>query len=113
MSSGENIGKALKMLSDRLRESIEYDKAHPSPAVMSRTCNNCKYHHGVEMYDQQWGRFICGHSWCDKDKSLMDSWDFDYETCHGNLTHYLKECDYFEEGTGVYEEIPEEEKQKY
>lgn len=112
IGSGEDIGKALKLLSDRLRESIEYEKTRPSPAIVRHTCNNCKYRHGVEMYDQQWGRFICGHSWCDRDKSLMDSYDFD-ETCRGNLTHYMDECEYFEEGNGIYEEIPEEEKRNY
>ena len=95
MCSTEEMSKALKVLLDRIKKhSLDKEKMEKS-----HTCNNCKYCHGVEGYDQQWGMTYCVHSWCDKDKNLMDSWK------DGNITtsHYLVPCDFFEHGEGQYD----------
>ena len=87
-------GTALKIISKRLtqfNDSLE-------TIEISKCCQNCKYAHGVEGYDQQWGMYYCFQSWCDKDKSLMD-------TEKGNNKHYLTECPQFVQGKGQYDRM--------
>ncbi len=105
MNNNEEIGKAFKIISERLKVELNKPK---EILPISHTCNNCKYRHSVEMYDQQWGRFTVGHSWCEKDKTLMDSYDFTYGV-RGNLNHYMDDCSYFEEGKGIFDEISDKE----
>ena len=101
MYSSEEIGKALRTISKRLKEADFGTENNELP----HTCNNCKYCHGVEGYDQQWGMTYCVHSWCDKDKTLMDSWG-------NNKNHYIEPCRHFEQGDGIYEEMSRKEKRK-
>ena len=49
MSSSEEIGKALRTISKRLKEA-DFETGNNE---LPHTCNNCKYCHGVEGYDQQ------------------------------------------------------------
>jgi hypothetical protein len=65
-------------------------------------CSNCRYCHGEEGYDQQWGRFLRIHAWCDIDRNRMDSW-----VKNNQNDYWFDECDLFEFGQGQYDEIPE------
>lgn len=49
----EDIGKALKIILERLKEANKEEDNNPLP----NNCCNCKYRHGEEYYDQQWGDF--------------------------------------------------------
>ena len=104
MYSGEEVGKALRTILNRLKETnFETDNNE-----LPHTCNNCKYCHGVEGYDQQWGMTYCVHSWCDKDRNLMDSWKD-----RNNLnSHYLVPCEHFEYGNGKYDKMSEKERRR-
>ena len=51
----------------------------------------------------------CVHSWCDKDRNLMDSWKD-----RNNLnSHYLVPCEHFEYGKGQYDKMSEKERRRY
>jgi hypothetical protein len=101
----DDIGKAFKTILERLREANKEQNNEPLPI----NCCNCKYRHGEEYYDQQWGRFFCGHNWCDKDKKLMDTGT--YNSLHGEGHDFINNCQYYEEGNGQYDEI--KDKRKY
>ncbi len=81
-------------------------KKEPNPVSIpkeyTRTCGNCKCCHIVKEYDQEWGMYYCVHSWCDKDRGLMDTWE-------NNTTHYVTPCKYFEYGGGRYDKVNENE----
>ena len=50
----------------------------------------------------------CVHSWCDKDRNLMDSWKD-----RNNLNyHYSVPCEYFEYGKGQYDKMSEKERRR-
>ena len=50
----------------------------------------------------------CIHSWCDKDRNLMDSWKD-----RNNLnSHYLVPCEHFEYGNGKYDKNERKRKKK-
>lgn len=101
MCSSEEVGKAFRTIFERLKES-EFGTGNNE---LPHTCNNCKYCHGVEGYDQQCGMTYCVHSWCDKDRSLMDSWKD-----RNNLnSHYSVPCEHFEYGKGQYDKMSEKE----
>lgn len=91
-----------------MREVSERESKLP-PEPIAHICSNCKYCHGVEGYDQQWGMFYRCHCWCDKDRNRMDTWD---KTKEG---HWMSSnpCELFEEGKGQYDEIPAKEKERY
>lgn len=101
----EDIGKAFKIILERLRETNKEQNNEPLP----NNCCNCKYRHGEEYYDQQWGRFFCGHNWCDKDRSLMDTGVYNLK--HGVGHEFISNCAYYEEGKGQYDEM--KDKRKY
>ena len=71
--------------------------------AVKRICSNCRYCHGEEGYDQQWGRFLRVHAWCDIDRNRMDSW-----VKNNQNNYWFDECDLFEFGQGQYDKIPEE-----
>lgn len=103
MENSKIVGNAFKEIIKRL--SNETQNTDVTPKTITHTCNNCKYCHRQEGYDYQWGMIYCVHSWCDKDKTLMDSWG-------NNKNHYIESCSYFEQGEGIYEEMSREEKRK-
>lgn len=100
----EDVGKSLKVIAKRLKKiNIESDNT-PLP----NNCCNCRFRHGEEYYDQQWGRFFCGHNWCDKDKSLMDTGSGNF--LHGAGHDFISNCKFYEEGTMTYDEIKDKSK---
>ena len=103
MENPKVVGNAFKEIIKRL--SNETQHTDNTRKTITHTCNNCKYCHGQEGYDYQWGMIRCVHSWCDKDKTLMDSWG-------NNKNHYIESCSYFEQGEGIYEEMSQKEKRK-
>ena len=105
MYSANEAGKALKTITERLRKINLEQK--PQAKELPHTCNNCKYCHGKEGYDQQWGMTYCVHSWCDKDRNLMDSW-----RDKGIDSHYMTPCEHFEYGEGKYDRMTERERKK-
>lgn len=52
--SSEEIEKALKIISERLSKINK----EQNDILLPNNCCNCKYRHGEEYYDQQWGRFF-------------------------------------------------------
>jgi hypothetical protein len=102
--SNEDISKAFKVILERLKEANKEQNNEPLP----NNCCNCKYRHGEEYYDQQWGRFYCGHNWCDKDKSLMDTGVGNF--LRGKGHEFISNCPYYEEGDGEYNEIKNKSK---
>lgn len=100
-----NIGCALKTILERLKESNkELDNTQ-----LPNNCCNCKFRHGKEYYDQQWGRFFCGRNWCGKDRNLMDTGAYNFERGVGH--EFISNCEFYEEGEGRYDKIPEKEKE--
>ncbi len=100
--SSKEAGKALKTISQRLKE---FDFKSIEEIPNSHTCGNCKYRVGEEGYDQQWGMTYCVHNWCEK--GLMDSWDKkkpDYWIVEG--------CSEYEEGEGKYIRMPDKERKR-
>lgn len=97
MNETEKVGNAFKIILKRLQEdnNIKIEEKN-----LPHTCNNCKYCHGIEGYNQEWGTTYCVQSWCDKDINLMDS-------IKKNNDHYIIPCDYFEAGKGKYDKINE------
>ena len=103
MENSKVVGNAFKEIIKRLSDKTQHtDNTHKT---ITQTCNNCKYCHRQEGYDYQWEMICCTHSWCDKDKTLMDSWG-------NNKNHYIEPCRYFEQGEGINEEMSQEEKRK-
>lgn len=104
MSFAENVGSALKKILERLNE---VSKETIVKEELSHTCNNCKHCHGEEGYDQQYGMTYCVHSWCDKDRGLMDSW-----RDRGLNSHYMIPCEHFEYGEGKYDKMSDKERRE-
>ncbi len=107
MKSNADVGRALKIILQRLKEVNERD-AYTLPKTVLNHCGNCKFIHRVEYYDQQWGRFFIGHNWCDLDKNLMDTGEYNLKRGKGH--EFVNNCPYFEAGQGKYDEITNKEK---
>ena len=95
-SSNEDVGNAFKVVLERLQK-FNLDEPCKEP---KHICTNCKYRHMVKGYDQQWGYYPIIENWCDKDKNLMHTL-----YSRGNGKYFTEECDYFEYGKGVIEQI--------
>lgn len=104
MSFAENTGAAFKKILERLKET---ESETITKEELPHTCNNCKHCHGEEGYDQQWGMTYCVHSWCDKDRNLMDSWKN-----RGLDSHYMIPCEHFEYGKGKYDKMSDKERRE-
>lgn len=104
MEYSERIAQAFKTILNRLQET---NSERISKEDLPHICSNCKFQHGVEGYDQQWGRTYCIHSWCDKDRNLMDSWND-----KSLNSHYSIPCEYFEYGEGKYDRMSEKERRR-
>lgn len=53
------------------------------------------------------GKIFCGHNWCDKDKTLMDTGV--YNSLHGKGHEFISNCEFYEEGKGIFDEISDKE----
>lgn len=107
--TGSKIGKSLRALADRLKNSIHNENSLEHHTV-SNTCNNCKFCVGQEGYDYQRGMIYCVHSWCKK--GIQDSYDKykpDYDV---RKDHYICPCNDFEEGSGEYILMDSKEKRE-
>lgn len=100
----EDVGKAFKLILERLREKDKEKHGNEEP---KHICTNCKYRNMEEGYDYQWGNFFVVKNWCGKDRKLMDIF-----YSHGNDKHFSKPCKYFESGKGVYHKMSKKEKNK-
>lgn len=100
----EEVGKAFKVILERLREIDKDECKNKDP---KHICTNCKYRNMEEGYDQQWGRFFVVKNWCGKDRKLMDVF-----YSRGNDKHFSEPCKYFESGEGIYHKMSEKEKRK-
>lgn len=100
MQKCQDVGEALKTILNRINNIKDNQDIE-----ITHTCFNCKYRHGQEGYNQQWGMFYCIHNWCDKDRKLMDSWE-------NNCKHFGESCDFFEEGCGTYNKLTDKEKRR-
>lgn len=98
-STPEEVGKAFRVIYERMKNQ---DDPFTTPNVI-KTCYWCKYNHGVEGYDQEWGRFLCIRHYCDRNKNLMDT--YRSKDKYDNF-----ECQYFEYGEGQYDKMSEKEK---
>lgn len=101
-NSSEEAGKALKLVSDRLRKRKVNEKENYNKEP-KHTCTNCKYRNMEKGYDQQWGHFFIIKNWCGKDRKLMDIF-----YSRGNDKHFSEPCEYFEAGNGVFHGVNEE-----
>ncbi len=104
MNRSEKVGKALKLVLERLREIDKEENDNKEP---KHICTNCKYRNMEEGYDQQGGMFFVVRNWCGKDRKLMNTF-----FTHGNDKYFSEPCKYFESGDGVYHKMSEKEKRK-
>lgn len=104
INRSEEVGKALKLVIERLRKIDKRENDNKEP---KHICTNCKYRNMEEGYDQQWGRFFVVKNWCGKNRKLMDTF-----FTSGNGEHFSKPCKYFKAGEGTYHKISEKEKHK-
>lgn len=110
------IGKALKIISDRLKNTDAYADDRPCKKY---GCLECKHFQRKEGYDQQWGRFAFFYYKCKKqpDRNMYDHDNtytiFDIEPDYSPYFHYDKakgECPYFEQGKNELVYMSEKEK---
>ena len=110
------IGKALKIISDRLKNTDAYTDDRPCKKY---GCLECKHFQRKEGYDQQWGRFAFFYYKCKKqpDRNMYNNDNnytiFDIEPDYNPNFHYDKakgECPYFEQGKNELVYMSEKEK---
>lgn len=117
-SDGASVGKALKIISERLN-AIRQENSHHE----TYGCLVCKHFQKREVYDQEWGRFGFFYHKCKKQpnrnimynyRNMYDISDIEPNYNSNFYNHVVKgECSYFERGENELVYMSEKEKEEY
>lgn len=117
-SDGASVGKALKIISERLN-TLQQENSHHE----TYGCLVCKHFQRREVYDQEWGRFGFFYHKCKKQpnrniiynyRNMYDISDIESNYNPNFYNHVVKvECSYFERGENELVYMSEKEKEEY
>ena len=86
MKSSIEVGKALKIMAERLEKLNIEMKDTPYKHI----CTTCKYRMTETYITQDWGVEQVWHNWCKLDKNNMET-----KFQSGNGKHFTEECKFW------------------
>ena len=86
MKSSTEVGKAFKIIAERLKKLNIEMKDIPCKHI----CTTCKYRMTETYITQDWGIEQVWHNWCKLDKNNMET-----KFQSGNGKHFTEECKFW------------------